>query len=81
MALDHRAISLPELIVRAADEGLDRFHIHFLDAVHLGDLQNPVSLQFFRCGLISHICDGERIGEPLLTQQSEEGRLAHTLDR
>ena len=79
MALHHGAVCLPELIIRPAEKGLDRFHIHLLDAVHLGDLQNPVALELLGCGLVPHISNGEGVGEPLPAQQGVEGGLAHSL--
>jgi hypothetical protein len=42
----HRAVvGGAVFVVGSGDEGLHRFHIHFLDARKLSELQDPVALQ------------------------------------
>ena len=73
------AISVAVFIVSAGDEGFYNFHIHLLDTVQLRQFQDPVALELFRSGLVLHIGDGQRVGEPILTQNCEQRGLAHAL--
>ena len=79
MILHAVAIGVAELVVLTGDEGLDRLHVHLLEARQLAQLQDPVALQLLRSCLVLHVADGQTVGEPFVAQLGKERALAHAL--
>ena len=73
------AIGMTELVILSGNEGLDRFHVHLLQACQFAQFENPIALQLFRCCLILHVADGQTIREPLAAELGEEAGLTHAL--
>ena len=79
MALHHSTVRRTVLVVDPARKGLHRLDVHFLDARHLGKLEQPVALQLFRRCFVLHIRNRQAVRIPIAPQSGDERGLSDAL--
>ena len=73
------AIGLAEFIVRPADKGFHGFNVYLANTGQFAELQNPIALQLFRCGLVFHVRNCQAVGEPFAAQLCKQCGFANAL--
>ena len=79
MILHAVAVAVPEFVVLPGDERFHCLHVYLLKPRKLTQFENPISLQLLRGGLVLHVPECQRIGEPLATQLCKKRGFAQTL--
>ena len=79
MALHIQAITGTIFVIYPRQEGFYRLHIGFLHSCKLPKLQHPISLQFLRPGLITHVRKGKAVRKPRARQLCKERGLSNPL--